>query len=83
MTDIIVYRNPLEKLIWDGLVSAKFIPVLFGVIVFFLVFLVTYKILEEYVPYMRKLYSKPTICTYVSLTLGTVAGISTIYLTWV
>lgn len=36
---IIVYRNPLEQMMWEGAMSGAFFPIIVGVVFFFVVFL--------------------------------------------
>ena len=44
---IIVYRNPLEQQMWEGLMSGSFFPVIVGVVVFFAVFLTINRFVVE------------------------------------
>ena len=75
MQSIIVYRNPLEAMLWEGLMSGAFFPVIVGVVVFFVVFLIINRVLAG-----RSSYGdRAKYASYVSLALGAIAGVSTIY----
>ena len=47
MQEIIVYRNPLEAAIWQGLKGGEFIPVFGGIGVFFAVFLLSNAVCDK------------------------------------
>lgn len=88
--EIIVYRNPVEKMVWDGVMNGNFMPIVFGMVAFFIIFLVSYKLLEKYAfTYFMKRYNsarhkgaRDTIAR-ISLTLGGLAMAATIYYTWI
>ena len=49
MQSIIVYRNPLEAAIWEGLMSGSAVwPVMVSIAVFFAVFLAVNKLIVDY-----------------------------------
>lgn len=76
---IIVYRNPLEQAIWEGAFGAQLSCIIFGIVAFFVVFLLLNKITTSVVGNFGK---KAQIATNVNLVLGAVAGVATIYFTW-
>lgn len=60
MTDIIVYRNPVEKMIWDALMgngtgNGLFVPIIGGLVVFFIL---VYIPLNFYEGHLRRLYGR-------------------------
>jgi hypothetical protein len=75
MQSIIVYRNPLEAAMWEGIMGGNFFPVIVGVIVFFAVFLAANRfIVERYWGWNSR-----DVPTYVALAIGAVIGIATIF----
>lgn len=56
MQSIIVYRNPVEAMFWEGLTSGSFFPYICGIIVFFALFvLIQTKVVEKYYKYRNQL----------------------------
>lgn len=49
MTEIIVYRNPIEKMIWDILLTGEYFPVFAGCIVFIVMFLISHTICCKFI----------------------------------
>lgn len=47
MQSIIVYRNPLEAMLWQGFMDGSFFPIIVGVVVFFAVLLTINKVVVE------------------------------------
>lgn len=74
MQSVIVYRNPLEAMMWEGLMNGSFFPVIVGVVVFFCVFLLFNKILNK----GRIIGKTVARNTNISLQVGAAAGIASI-----
>lgn len=74
MQSVIVYRNPLEAMMWEGLMNGSFFPVIVGVVVFFCVFLLFNKILNK----GRTIGKTVARNTNISLLVGAAAGIASI-----
>ena len=77
MTEIIVYRNPLEAALWQMIMGADFIPVLAGIAVFFAVFLTLYHILSNRFGSWGKTGKQ---ITYFSLSVGVILGVTVVRL---
>lgn len=72
---IIVYRNPLEAAMWEGLMDGSIFPVIVGVIVFFAVFLTVNRfVVERYWGWNSR-----DVPTYTALAISAVIGIATIF----
>lgn len=71
---IIVYRNPLEQMFWEGAMAGNLWPVIVGIFVFFLVFgcLQAY-VVDRFVPFFKR-----GRYTNLALLAGAVAGVGTI-----
>lgn len=74
MQSVIVYRNPLEAMMWEGLMNGSFFPIIVGVVVFFCVFLLLNKILNK----GRVIGKTVARNTNISLFIGAVAGVASI-----
>lgn len=74
MQSVIVYRNPLEAMMWEGLMNGSFFPIIVGVVVFFCVFLLFNKILNK----GRSIGKTAARNTYISVLIGAVAGIASV-----
>lgn len=74
---IIVYRNPFEQMLWDGIMSGAFFPIIVGVVFFFVVFLALNKfIVAKYFDWRDR-----GIPTNIALAISAVSGIAlTMYL---
>ena len=74
---IIVYRNPMEKALWESTMSGEFFPVIVGIVVFFAVLFATIGILNKVRGYRS---SRMTNFTNenIGLVVAAVAGIATI-----
>lgn len=70
MQSIIVYRNPLEAALWEGLMSGSFFPVIVGIVVFFALFLTINRLIVE--KYFNRRSQRPAI--YAALVLSAIAG---------
>ena len=71
---IIVYRNPLEQMMWEGAMSGAFFPIIVGVIFFFAMFLAIDKfIVKKYFGWR----SRGTV-TNIALAVSAAAGIALI-----
>lgn len=75
MQSIIVYRNPLEAAMWEGIMSGSFFPVILGVVVFFCAFLAMNQLLNKGRTYGKFVGRNANI----ALAVGAVAGFATIY----
>jgi hypothetical protein len=83
---IIVYRNPVEQAFWEGLTnSSAVMPVVFGIVAFFVSFLVLNKVFEATLLLFKvKLWSRGyNRATNVTLLVSAMIGIGTVYLTWI
>lgn len=71
---IIVYRNPVEQMMWEGVMSGTFFPIIVGVVFFFAMFLTIDKfIVKKYFGWR----SRGTL-TAISLAVSAAAGIALI-----
>lgn len=77
MQEVIVYRNPVEAAIWHALSSASLIPIIAGVISFFIVFLAANRLLTRGVS-----WNAPQWKTNLALLLGVGAGSATTWWLW-
>lgn len=73
MQSIIVYRNPLEAMLWEGLMNGSFFPLIVGIVVFFFVLLLSNKILNK----VRTTGNRARN-TDISFLIGAVAGIASV-----
>lgn len=79
---IIVYRNPLEKAMWEGTSDFSFFPIMIGVVVFFIAFLALNKVLNNLFPrlmWSKKIYSNANV----ALTVATLIAGFTVYTLWI
>jgi hypothetical protein len=71
---IIVYRNPYEQMMWEGIMSGTFFPIIVGVVFFFAVLLTIDKfIVKKYFDW----HSRGTP-TNIALAVSAAAGIALI-----
>ena len=75
MTEVIVYRNPLEAAMWRGLMDGSFLPVIAGIIVFFCVFLLLNKILNR----GRTIGKNVARNTNIALGVGAIIGLAVMF----
>jgi hypothetical protein len=73
---IIVYRNPLEKALWEGDYATTIVPIIFGLIVFGVVAWVGVTIVDR----LRLSYKTQQIAMQGVLVLASIAGLITIWL---
>lgn len=52
--EIIVYRNPAEKAMWDAMSGGEAFPFMVAAAIFILAFVLTAKALEKFVPWKRR-----------------------------
>lgn len=52
--EIIVYRNPMEKAMWDAMSGGEVFPFMVGAAVFIVAFIVTAKALEKFIPWNKR-----------------------------
>lgn len=72
---IIVYRNPLEQQLWEGIMSGDAFPFMVGVAVFLITYVLFNKfIVDKFNPYSRI----ASIASYVALAVSIAAGVFTI-----
>lgn len=78
MTEIMVYRNPGEKMLWDLVAGGQIFPVIVAVVVFFICVIVFDKLLPALVGrimYIRNWFKMNQFLMYVNFSLsGLVAG---------
>lgn len=80
MQEIIVYRNPAEAAFWNTIMSADNIfPIFVGVVVFFAVLLITDSLVRK--SKIRAIYNLRN--SYVSLIVGAICGIFTVWYMWI
>lgn len=72
----IVYSNPMQAAFWEMMSSGEFIPVIAGVIVFFVVFLAANRLI------VGNNWRAPAWKTNLALVLGAMAGVFTIWKLW-
>lgn len=71
---IIVYRNPLEQAIWEGQMGGEIVPIMSGIILGVIVMLLTDNIISWDI---KKRFP------YLSLYLGGIVGVFTIWKMWI
>jgi hypothetical protein len=78
MQSIIVYRNPLEAAFWE---SNALVPIMAGVLVFFVLFLSLMKLLDFGCRNYRISRFNPTYkrLTNAALAVATIAGLGTMF----
>lgn len=52
--EIIVYRNPVEKAMWDAMSGGEVFPFMVGGAIFIVAFILTAKALDKFVPWTRR-----------------------------
>lgn len=52
--EIILYRNPAEKAIWDAMSGGEIFPFMVAAAVFIVAFIVTAKALEKFIPWHKR-----------------------------
>lgn len=88
MQEIIVYRNPLEKAMWDAASSGDFMPVIFGIGTFVIIFLMLDRIASPLSRILQKKFHYPyykvlNIMTRINLLISAVIGCFIIWKTWI
>lgn len=77
MQQIIVYRNPAEAAFWDLLLnSPNMFPISMGVVVFFVVLLLSDHVIRG------NRFTRHMANSYASLVIGSVAGVFTTWYMW-
>ena len=79
---IIVYRNPMEKALWESTMSGEFFPVIVGIVVFFAVLFATIGILNKVRGYRSSQMTNFTN-ENIGLVVGAAAGIAAIAYMWI
>lgn len=74
--EIIVYRNPGEKAIWDAIMSPGAFPIMVAVVVFFVVLLATSNLADRYI---IGGWWRNKLRTYISFGVAIAAAAATIY----
>jgi hypothetical protein len=77
MQEIIVYRNPADAAIWHALSSAALIPIIAGVIMFFITFLLANRLFTQ-----GRQFNVASWKTNAALFVGAVAGVVTAWWLW-
>lgn len=81
MQEVIVYRNPMEAAIWNSIMSSgALFPVMCGVVVFFVAFLIINGVAERYVGWN---YRKRKAASYGSLAIATGIALIVVKLMWI
>lgn len=75
MQEVIMYRNPIEAAVWSAIMNGSFLPVIAGVLVFFVVFVGFERVLNK----GRNFGKNVRINTNISLILGTVCSFITMF----
>lgn len=71
---IIVYRNPYEQMMWEGIMSGAFFPIIVGVVFFFAMFLTIDRfIVKKYFGWRER-----GTLTAIALAVSAAAGIALI-----
>ena len=74
MQSVIVYRNPLEAAMWDFLMGGNLFIGIAGVVVFFVVFLLSEKLIAQRLP-----WNKQGTITNVLLGVSAIAAFATMW----
>lgn len=89
MQQIIVYRNPVEAAMWNSVTSAEFVPIMCGIIAFFVVFLITQAVFDKLV-YNWFYWKRETLVwkyrktfPHISLMIGAIAGVLICWKMWI
>lgn len=75
MQEVIMYRNPIEAAVWSAIMNGSFLPVIAGVLVFFIVFVGFERVLNK----GRNFGKNVRINTNIALILGTVCSFITMF----
>jgi len=81
MQSIIVYRNPLEAAFWESMSGAAMFPIIAGIVVFFVVFLILQLQVVERVTTLFGPWRGRA--SYLAMAVSALAGIATIYKMWI
>lgn len=72
---IIVYRNPLEQAIWEGLMTSNSIfPIICGIVVFFIAVIASQTLIVD-----RFAWNKRAVASNVSLAISAAIGVFTVW----
>jgi hypothetical protein len=74
---IIVYRNPLEKALWENLMNGQFIPIFAACLVFLVVLVGLLAALDKFFP--RFAYRKDWKSSIVNVLIWSSAGVAAAY----
>jgi uncharacterized membrane protein len=77
---IIVYRNPLEKMLWEGFMGGQFFPAIAAVVTFFIVLLITFNLLNRFRP--QKRWNSP-VNGYTAMGVAAVAAVAVGWVFWI
>jgi len=66
---IIVYRNPLEKALWEGAMGASMVPVAAGLLTGLAVIILGHILIDKYLPWHKR-----KVASNVCLALGGLVG---------
>ena len=90
MESIIVYRNPVEAMVWQSIMNGDFVPVGTGLLVFFFSFLILNRLLEKPVLWFQRNFLKSTVrsyrnpgAMYLSMAIAIVLGCATTWRMWI
>lgn len=72
MESIIVYRNPLEAMMWEKLMDGSFFPIIVGVVVFFMLFIFNNFLIDRFIGRWGK---KAKIATNINLVISAIIAI--------
>lgn len=77
---IIVYRNPLEKMVWEGFMGGQFFPAIAAVVAFFIVFIITNNLLNRF--HRPKAWNSP-FNGYMAIGVAAVAAVAVGWVFWI
>ena len=85
MQEIIVYRSPLEAAMWRGMSDGSFFPIIAGIVVFFVAFLILQRAITMFCPSLRwkSRKSKWPGPDAISLTVSSVLAMLAVYKLWI
>ena len=81
---IIVYRNPMEKALWESLMDGQFFPIIVGCVVFIAVLIGLLTLQDKFFPRFgyRKNWKSTTVNVLIWWSAG-IAAVSTIKYLWI
>lgn len=52
--EVIIYRNPAEKAIWDAMSGGEIFPIMVAAVVFIVAFILMAKAMDKFIPWHKR-----------------------------